>query len=390
MTGTRVPFYRDIKKLAVLAQVVFLLVVVAGIVVIVNNVQVGLKKNGLQFSFGFLTRTAGFQVAEGTAFGNVYDSSSDNYIKAILVGLYNTLRVSIAGIVLASGLGLFVGIGRLSSNWLVRRIALVYVEILRNTPLLVQLIVWYYLVILRLPPFRNAVEFGLVFLSNQGLALPWFVQKDASANFLPVWVIAFAVGVGVYAWFARARERTGRANPAGWFGIGAWLVVVALGLVVLGFPLEPGIPTRTRFGVSGGLQISPEFTALLVGLVVYTSSFIAEIVRAGIQSVGKGQWEAARALGLGYVETLQLIVLPQALRVIIPPLGNQYLNLTKNSSLAVAIGYSDLLNVLGTAGNQSGQNLQTFAIAGVVYLVLSLIIAGCINWYNRATKLVTR
>ncbi len=390
MTQSRVPFYRDIKKLAVLAQVAFLLVVIAGVVVIVNNVQVGLKKNGLQFSFGFLTRTAGFQIAEGTAFGSPFDSGSDNYIKAILVGLYNTLRVSIAGIVLATLLGVFVGIARLSSNWLVSRIALFYVEILRNTPLLVQLIVWYYLVILRLPPYKSAIELGTAFLSNQGLALPWFVQKDGSANFLPVWVIAFLVGLGVYAWFARVRNRTGKPNLAGWFGIGAWLAVVLIGLLALGGPLELGIPTRTKFGVTGGLQVSPEFTALLVGLFVYTSSFIAEIVRAGIQSVGKGQWEAARALGFNYAETLQLIVLPQALRVIVPPLGNQYLNLTKNSSLAVAIGFSDLLNVLGTAGNQSGQNLQTFAIAGLVYLGLSLIIAGGINWFNRATKLVTR
>ncbi len=389
-TQTAVPFYRDIKKLAVLAQVVFLVLVITGVVVIVNNVQVGLKKNGLQFSFGFLTQTAGFQVAEGTAFGNVYNSSSDNYIKAILVGLYNTLRVSITGIVLATLLGVFVGIARLSSNWLVSRLALVYVEILRNTPLLVQLIVWYYLVILRLPPFKNAVQVGTVFLSNQGLALPWFVQKDGSANFLPVWVIALAVGVGVYTWFARKRAQSGKPNLAGWFGLGAWLAVVALGLVVLQGPLELGIPIKSKFGVTGGLQISPEFTALLVGLTVYTSSFIAEIVRAGIQSVNKGQWEASRALGFGYAQTLQLIVLPQAMRVMIPPLGNQYLNLTKNSSLAVAIGFSDLLNVLGTAGNQSGQNLQTFAIAGAVYLALSLMIAGLVNWYNRATKLVTR
>jgi general L-amino acid transport system permease protein len=389
-TQTTVPFYRDIKKLAVLAQVAFLVLVIAGVIVIVNNVQVGLKKNGLQFSFDFLTRTAGFQIAEGTAFGNVYDSGADNYIKAILVGLYNTLRVSIAGIVLATLLGVFVGIARLSSNWLVSRIALVYVEILRNTPLLVQLIVWYYLVILRLPPFRNAVQVGTVFLSNQGLALPWAVQKEGSANFLPVWTIALIVGIGVYALFARIRAQSGKPNLAGWFGFGAWLAVVVIGLVVLQWPLELGIPMKSKFGVTGGLQISPEFTALLVGLTVYTSSFIAEIVRAGIQSVNKGQWEASRALGFNYAETLQLIVLPQALRVMIPPLGNQFLNLTKNSSLAVAIGFSDLLNVLGTAGNQSGQNLQTFAIAGVVYLALSLMIAGVVNWYNRATRLVTR
>jgi general L-amino acid transport system permease protein len=385
-----IPFYRDVKKLAVLAQVIFLVLVIAAIALVINNVNVGLKKQNLNFGFEFLTQTAGFSIAEGTAFGVPYDASSDNYFKVIALGLYNTLRVAVTGIALATLLGVIMGIARLSSNWLVNRIALVYVEILRNTPVLVQLFVWYFVVILALPPISQAQPVLGVYLSNSGLAMPWLVQKLDAPNFFPVTIIAFAIGVAVFVYFSRQRERTGKPNPAGWFGSTAWLGAMIVGYFVLGQPLEYGAPQRTTFGVSGGLQVSPEFTALLVGLVVYTSAFIAEITRAGIQAVHKGQWEASRALGLGYGETLQLIILPQALRVMIPPLGNQYLNLTKNTSLAIAIGYSDLFNVLNTAGNQSGQNLQTFVIAGLIYLVLSFVIAALVNWYNRATRLRTR
>jgi general L-amino acid transport system permease protein len=385
-----VPFYRDVKKLAVLAQVIFLVLVIATIALLVNNVRVGLEKQNLNFGFDFLTQTAGFSIAEGTAFGVPYDASSDNYFKVIALGLYNTLRVAVTGIILATLLGVFVGIARLSSNWLVNRIALVYVEILRNTPVLVQLFVWYFVVVLALPPIREAQPFLGVYLSNSGLAMPWMVQRPDAINFFPVTIIAAVVGLAVFFAVSRQRAKTGKPTPAGWYAIGAWLLTLVAGYFLLGQPLEYGAPQRTQFGVSGGLQVSPEFTALLVGLVVYTSAFIAEITRAGIQAVHKGQWEASRALGLGYAETLQLIVLPQALRVMIPPLGNQYLNLTKNSSLAIAIGYSDLFNVLNTAGNQSGANLQTFVIAGLIYLILSFIIAALVNWYNRATRLRTR
>ncbi len=385
-----IPFYRDVKKLAVIAQVVFLLVVIGLIAVVVNNINSGLKKQNLSFGFDFLTQTAGFQVAEGTVFGVPYDSSSDNYIRVILVGLYNTLRVAVTGMILATLLGVVMGIARLSTNWLVARLSLVYVEILRNTPVLVQLFVWYFVVILGLPPISKAQPILGVYLSNSGLATPWLVQKVGAVNFFPVTILSVVIGVAVFVFFSRRRARTGKPNPAGLYGITAWLLVQLIGYVLLGQPLEYGAPQRTNFGVSGGLQVSPEFTALLIGLVVYTSAFIAEITRAGILSVSKGQWEAARALGLGYAETLQLIVLPQALRVMIPPLGNQYLNLTKNSSLAVAIGYSDVLNVLGTAGNQSGQNLQTFSLAGLIYLLLSFTIAFLVNLYNRSTRLRTR
>jgi general L-amino acid transport system permease protein len=385
-----VPFYRDVKKLAVLVQVIFLVLVIGAVLVLVNNVQNGLKKQGLSFNFDFLSQVAGFPVAEGTAFGVPYDGSSDNVVKLILLGLYNTLRVAIIGMVLATILGVLVGVGRLSSNWLVSRVALVYVEILRNTPLIVQLVVWYFIVVLQLPSVKDVEPVAGVYLSNSGLALPWMTQKIGATNFFPITVLAAVIGLMVFAFFVRQRNQTGKPVPAGQFGAAAWLGVLVLGFFALGQPLEWQSPTRGNFGVTGGLLISPEFTALVTGLVVYTSAFIAEITRAGIQAVHKGQWEAARAVGLGYSETLQLIILPQALRVMIPPLGNQYLNLTKNSSLAVAIGYADVLNVLNTTGNQTGQNLQTMVISGGIYLVLSLTISAVVNFYNRATKLRTR
>jgi general L-amino acid transport system permease protein len=385
-----VPFYRDVKKLAVLVQVVFLLLVIGSIWLLVVNVQTGLKKQGLSFNFDFVSQVAGFQVAEGTVFGLPYDASTDPVLRVILLGLYNTLRVALIGMVLATILGVLVGVGRLSSNWLVARVALVYVEVLRNTPLIVQLIVWYFIVVLQLPPVREVEPVAGIYLSNSGLALPWMVQKIGATNFFPVTVLAAVIGLLVFALLVRQRNQTGKPIPAGQIGLGAWLGVLLLGFFALGQPLEWQVPNRGNFGVNGGLLISPEFTALVTGLVVYTSAFIAEITRAGIQAVHKGQWEAARAVGLGYSETLQLIILPQALRVMIPPLGNQYLNLTKNSSLAVAIGYADVLNVLNTTGNQTGQNLQTMVISGGIYLVLSLSIAAVVNAYNRATKLRTR
>jgi general L-amino acid transport system permease protein len=387
--ATRVPFYRDVKVLAVIAQVVFVLLVALTIWILGQNLNTNLKTRNLSTSFEFLGRTAGFQVAEGSAFGVPF-SSEDSYLKAITVGLYNTLRVSILGIVLATILGVVVGVARLSSNWLVNRIAVIYVEVFRNTPLLVQLIFWYFAGVLTLPKVKEAAQFGGAYLSNQGFFMPWLVQKPDSISFFPVWIVAIVLAVATFVFLERRRVNLGSNEPAGWIAIGVLFIVLVSGYFVLGQPLELDMPRTTNFGIAGGASLSPEFAALLIGLVVYTASFIAETVRAGIQAVNKGQWEAARAIGMSYTQTLQLIVLPQALRVIIPPLGNQYLNLTKNSSLATAIGFPDMFNVLNTAGNQSGFNLQTMLIALLVYLVLSLTISSFVNLYNRATRLKTR
>ncbi len=391
--ANRVPWYRDIKVLSLIAQIMFLLVLAGLALLLVLNVRTGLERQGLNTSFGFLDARAGFDIAEGTErLGYTNDST---YLHAFAVGLYNTLRVAVVGILLATIIGVVVGVARLSTNWLINRLALIYVEIIRNTPLLVQLVFWYFAVILQLPEVRNAfTPINGVFLSQRGLSLPWPVPTEHWPKIWP-WMIA-AVVCGLFVWFggvfARARLRArDRVLSLLWPGV---LFGVLLPLVVGFFaadrPLEWSVPRLGPFGTVGGATLTPEFAALGTALVVYTAAFIAEIVRSGIQSVPRGQIEAARSLGLSAATTLRLIVLPQALRVILPPLGNQYLNLTKNSSLAVAIGFPDLFSVANTAGNQSGNNLQALLLVLGVYLVLSLLIALVINTINRATRLRTR
>jgi general L-amino acid transport system permease protein len=386
---TPIPFYRDSRVLTILVQVVFLIIVIAVLGLLVSNVQRGLSTKSIDLSFDFLGQTAGFQLSEGDVFGTPY-TDSDSYIRAFLLGVSNTLKVAGLGIVVATLFGLIIGISRLSSNWLVNRVAFYYVEIFRNTPLLLQLIFWYFAVILQLPPAREVIELGGVYLSNKGLVLPWITPSDNWGTFLPVVVMGCIAGVVTYVVLARQRAQTGKANPAGWVGLA--IVATAIAGAVLAIPnaFTPDTPVRGNFGINGGLQLSPEFAAIVAGLVSYTSAFIAEIVRAGIQAVPKGQWEASRALGLSPTETLQLVILPQALRVIIPPLGNQYLNLTKNSSLGVAVGFPELFFVVNTAGNQSGKNIQAIMVGMVIYLVISLTISISLNIYNRATRIKAR
>jgi len=385
-----IPFYRDQRVLAVIAQAVTVLVVLAFVTWLYTNMLRGLAQQNLNTSFEFLGQRSGFEVSEGSVFGRAYSSDS-TYLEAFGLGLFNTARIAVTGIILATLLGLVAGIGRLSSNWLVNRIALTYVEVIRNTPLLVQLVFWYFAVILQLPNVRQAVKLGPdVYLSQQGLALPWPLAGAAFSSYLPWLAVGVAAGITAWSYLARARRRSGIPNPAGWVALLAFLLPAALGLLATPGAVEVTRPVMGTFRLSGGANLSPEFTALLVALVVYTGAFIAEIVRAGIQAVHKGQWEAARSLGLAYGETLQLVVLPQALRVIVPPLGNQFLNLTKNSSLAVAVGYPDLFNVANTAGNQSGNSVQTFALILVTYLMLSLLLAAGTNVLNRGARLRTR
>jgi general L-amino acid transport system permease protein len=388
-SNAKIPFYRDSRTLTILVQVVFLLIVITVVAVLVLNLQRGLSSKSVNLSFDFLGETAGFQLSEGDAFGREY-TSSDSYVQAFMVGVSNTLKVASLGIVLATLLGLLIGIGRLSSNWLVNRVSFYYVEIFRNTPLLLQLIFWYFAVILQLPESKNVIQIGDFYLSNKSLVLPWITPSDQWGTLWPIVVVGVVVGLAAYWFLARQREQTGQANPAGWVGLGIFLLVTAIAVLALPGAFTANIASRGNFGINGGLQLSPEFAAVVAGLVSYTTAFIAEIVRSGIQAVPKGQWEASRALGLSPTETLQLVVLPQALRVMIPPLGNQYLNLTKNSSLGIAIGFADLFSVSSTAGNQSGKNIQAIMVAMLIYFVISLVISVTLNIYNRATRIKGR
>lgn len=385
-SAARVPFYRDIRVLRILAQIAF----VAGVLLVGwflwNNMVSGLARIGGTFSFDFLDNAASFALSETSL---PYDPATDSYLYAFFIGILNTLRVIIVGIVFASLLGLLAGIARLSTNWLISKIAQVYVEISRNTPLLIQLFFWYFVGILKLPRVRDSIELpGSIYLSNRGLALPWFTPTDTFVLWLVIAGVSIPFAYLVYRLLGRVRAPLIYEWRGGWAFL-VWLALALVAAVVLD-PFLPSIPEIRGFNFGGGITLSPEYAALLLGLVVYTGAFIAEIVRAGIQAVPRGVVEAARALGLSYIQTLRLVVLPLALRVIIPPLTNQYLNLAKNSSLAIAVGYADLFYISNTIFNQTGQTLQVILMIMAAYLVISLVLSAIMNLVNSRLKLVER
>jgi len=382
-------FLRNPDALSALYQVV-LCVLIAGVVYLaLANAAENLSRAKIATGFGFWDVTAGFDINQTLI---SYSAQSSTYGRAFWVGLLNTLLVSALGIVFATIIGFLVGIGRLSRNLLVARLAGFYVETIRNVPLLLQLLFWYNAVLKVLPELRDShVLFGGIVLSNRGFYLP-------KPMFGPqiVWVVAALVfGIVVSAVVAgvakRRRERTGQRLPV--IAI-AFSLVVGLPLLVFvaaGSPVTFDNPIMGRFNISGGMEILPEFMALLFGLAIYTAAFIAEAVRAGILAVAKGQTEAAYALGLRATPTLRLVIVPQAMRVIIPPLTNQYLNLIKNSSLAVAIGYPDFVQIFtGTVLNQTGQAVEIVVLTMAVYLAISLVTSLAMNWYNARIALTER
>ncbi len=380
---------RNPKVRGILYQVVLCGVIAFLAYEAVTNAAENLARAHIASGFGFWDVTAGFDISQTLI---SYSAQSSTYGRAFWVGLLNTLLVSSLGIVFATLLGLVIGIARLSRNWLVARIAGGYVETIRNIPLLLQLLFWYNAVLKALPEPRDSLAVpGGGFLNNRGLFIP---QPVFGTGFSAVLVALAAglLGAWIFRYFARRRqERTGARLPV--FSMSLALIV-GLPLLVFflaGAPVEFLFPKKGRFNVDGGIEILPEFVALLFGLSTYTASFIAEVVRAGIQSVPKGQSEAAHALGLRPGATLRLVVIPQAMRVILPPLTNQYLNLTKNSSLAVAIGYPDFVQIFtGTVLNQTGQAVEIVAITMAVYLAISLVTSLLMNWYNARIALVER
>lgn len=348
-----------------------------------SNAQANMAARGLQFGYAFLDRSAGIPIGESI----IAYTPADSYRRALTVGLTNTLRVAVVGIAICTVLGILLGLARLSANPLLRGLVGGYIEVIRNTPLVLQLVFWHS-VILQLPSVRQALNpLPGVFLSQRGLMIPGPLADTALAAFLG----ALAIG-GIGWWLLLRRERarqvaTGERRPTILPGLAMLLGLPALALAA-GFAPTVEWPELAGFNFEGGLALSPEFFALLIGLVVYTSAFIAEIVRSGIQSVHTGQWEAARALGLPPGRIMRLVILPQALRVIIPPLTSQYLNLTKNSSLAVVIGYPDLVSVANTSINQTGQAIEVISIFMAVYLIISLLTSALMNWYNARVALL--
>jgi general L-amino acid transport system permease protein len=388
--GTRhehVSVFNNPKIRSIVVQVLFIILLVWAGYEIAANTAANLAKLGKRIDFGFLQSTAGFDIIQTL----ISYSRESSYGRAILVGLLNTILVASLGIVFATIVGFIVGIMRLSSNWIVRKIATVYIELIRNIPLLLQIFFWYAAVLKPLPGPRESFSlFSSIFLNNRGLIIP-----------KPIWgsgaeFIGFAAIVGLIAaylvnrWAVKRQEATGEQFPRLLAGLGLVVGLPILAFIVTGAPLTFEYPELKGFNFVGGVTMIPEFIALLTALSIYTAAFIAEIVRAGILAVSHGQTEAAHALGLRAQPTLRLVVIPQALRVIIPPLTSQYLNLTKNSSLAVAIAYPDLVAMGGTVNNQSGQAIEVFVIWMVVYLALSLITSMLMNWYNARVRLVER
>ncbi|HEX2994035.1 MAG TPA: ABC transporter permease subunit [Anaerolineales bacterium] len=382
--------WRDIRFLRILAQVVFIvgLVLIAGY--LYSNVTTNLDRQGLAVGYGFMKNPASFDIGESY----IPYEPSNPYARALLVGLINTLVVSVLGIVLTTIVGILAGVARLSSNWLINRFAAAYVGLIRNTPLLLQLMFWYFGVIIQLPSVREAIELpGPVFLTQRGVYLVW---AEGTATFSAWRIYLFIALVSIVAvWFVLRTMQTRITFPLSpWWNLAYLLVPVTI--IWLGAllqpepPLRPLVPQLTGLNFRGGLRLTPEFAALLFGLVTYTGAFIAEIVRAGIQAVARGQVEAARSLGLTNSQTLRLIVFPQALRIIIPPVTSQYLNLAKNSSLAVAIGYPDLFSIAGTIFNQTGAAIEVITIMMLIYLSISLFTSLLMNIYNRRIQLVER
>ena len=371
----------------VLYQLIAVALISLGVWFLASNTMENMRVRGIQSGFDFLAQPAGFDIGETPV---NYDAL-DPYWKAFLIGLLNTLRVAVIGIVLTTIIGTLLGIGRFSHNALVRGLCYGYVELFRNVPILLQLLMWYLLLTEALPlPGEARSVFGLFFLSNGGLSYP-----------VPVWGLAQALaGAGMLAgvalawlWARRARtlfEQTGKPRPVMLPAVGLVVAGAVLGWIVGGAPTDWNIPKPGGFSVDGGSSLTPEFLAVLLGLTLYTASFVAEVVRAGIASVPHGQGEAAGALGLSKGLQLRLVALPQALRVIIPPMTNQYLNLTKNSSLAVAIGYPDVVSIANTALNQTGRAVECIAVIMLVYLTTSLSTSGFMNWYNKRSAIKER
>lgn len=385
----RVAFYNDPRVRSFAYQFALCVAVALLVYGAASNAIEHLRRAHIASGFGFWDETAGFDISQTLI---AYSSQASSYGRAFWVGLLNTLLVASLGVVFATIIGFVVGISRLSKNWLLSRVAGGYVEIIRNIPLLLQLLFWYNAVLKALPELRDSLKLdGGVFLNNRGLYLP---KPIAEAGFGAVEIAVLAGIVGAFAfraWARRRQQRTGAQAPV--FLVSLVLVVglPILVLLVAGVPVHFEIPQAGRFNITGGIEVLPEFAALLFGLSIYTAAFIAEVVRAGILAVSHGQVEAAYSLGLRPRPTLRLIVVPQAMRVIVPPLTNQYLNLTKNSSLAVAIGYPDLVQVFtGTVLNQTGQAVEVVAITMLVYLTISLATSFAMNIYNRRVALVER
>uniref|UniRef100_UPI003F74888B amino acid ABC transporter permease n=1 Tax=Thermohahella caldifontis TaxID=3142973 RepID=UPI003F74888B len=381
-------WWNDPKIRGIFYQALAALAVAGFIWYLANNALTNMEKRGITTGFDFLSQPAGFGILQTL----IDYTEADTYGKTFVVGLLNTVLVSVIGIILATILGFIMGIARLSHNWLIQKIATAYVEIFRNVPLLLQIFFWYFAVLQALPGARNSISIGeAAFLSVRGLYIPRPITEDGFGWVTAAFVLAIILVITYVRWDHKHQAETGQILPVFWPSVAVLIGLPLITYWIMGSPLHWEYPELKRFNFAGGIRVIPEFMALLMALVIYTGTYIAETVRSGIEAVSHGQTEAALALGFTNSQRLRLIVVPQALRVIIPPLTNQYLNLTKNSSLATAIGYPDLVSVFaGTTLNQTGQAVEIILMTMSVYLTLSLTTSAFMNWYNKRIALVER
>ena len=388
-TVSIVRLWRNKEARSVIVQIVTVAVVCALVAIGLHNVAVNLEAIGKEFSFDFLTAPAAYDIT----FSPFIDyNSRETHLVAAAVGILNTLLVAVCGIAFATVLGFTMGVLRLSSNWLISRMVYVFIEFARNVPVLLHILLVHGIVVTTLPAPRSAIGIGdTMFLSNRGFYVPSPVFEAGAGVVGAVLVIAIIAAIVFRRWAKRVQDETGRIYPVFWICTGAIVGATAVAFLAMGAPLSWDVPALKGFNFRGGMALKPEFLALWLALSYYTSCFIAEIVRAGILAVSHGQTEASRALGLRPNRTLQLVILPQALRIIVPPLVSQYLNLTKNSSLAIAIGYMDVVATIGGISlMQTGKEVETMIIVLGTYLVLSLTISAFMNWFNRSIKLKER
>ena len=382
-----IPFYRDERVIQAAAQIISAALVIGFLIFVIIYFIFAAADRNLELGFGFLGESAGFPISESVI---EYDPSR-SFGRAFIVGVVNTLRVSLLGVVAATILGTLVALARLSQNWLLSRLALLYVEFHRNIPLLVLLYLWYFSVFTQFPAVENCTPFGPFYLTQRGLYISWPRLTSTGPIFLISVILGIIAALVTWVVLRRKRELTGKETHYGRISLGILILLPIIGWFLSGgSPLWIDTPSLEGYNLQGGLRFTPEFLGLFIGLFMYTAGFIAEVVRAGIQAVDRGQIEAAKATGLNYLQVLSLITIPQALRIIIPPMISQYLNLTKNSSLALIIGYQDLFGISKIAINNAGRAVPVFMMVMATYLIFSLITSLILNFYNRRIQIVSR